>query len=714
MVHRFPSSETPKKRFLTTRSFSLWVGVLAKEFPLPEGKIVRTIEGGPGSLKKLLLDLKKYFFDGYISTKLERDDSVIMGYILLRQGKPSKFLHLEGGTDVHGEESLKKIWANSYHEDCEIALHAKIDLDEVETLMEEGVEKKDPRFEELKEKLDAWNKAGYEVSPLVKFLDGDVEKALEMFEDYEKRISRLDEVRTRLEGLETEKFRFDIEELESRLYDPNALSEILTDLKILEDRIGLEMDKPEAVAEEVEPEPLPTEAEEVEEATAEDQPKSADEVYEMILKTQTEADEAKVSVTEEEMERDERTNLISHFIFDGFVVGPSNRFAYAACLAVARTPFKAYNPLFVTSGPGLGKTHLLSAIGNFIAEKDKDASVLYLTTERFSNEYRQAVKEGTINDFRKRYRKVDVFLMDDAQFLEEKEDVQEELFHTFNALYESNRQIALTSDRPPKEIPNLQDRLVSRFEAGLVADIQPPEMRTRIAILRRKAREMGVEVDGDVLSLIATLVTDNIRELEGALNRVVAFSSLMDIAITEAMAREVLKDLISEEDQMKWETKVEETVHDLKGGRTYLVEEERPMNCFKLLQGSLKGDRNGLVITRTNPNRVREKMNIRKGRIIWLTDRDSTTEETISPTLERLVFVIEEFIEESKEGPILLDGLEYLISNNSFESVLRFLRQLIDEVSESACVLLVSTSPKTLKERELKILERETETISFL
>ncbi len=687
---------------------------MAKEFPLPEGKIVRTIEGGPGSLKKLLLDLKKYFFDGYISTKLERDDSVIMGYILLRQGKPSKFLHLEGGTDVHGEESLKKIWADSYHEDCEIALHAKIDLDEVETLMEEGVEKKDPRFEELKEKLDAWNKAGYEVSPLVKFLDGDIEKALEMFEDYEKRISRLDEVRTRLEGLETEKFRFDIEELESRLYDPNALSEILTDLKILEDRIGLEMDKPEAAAEEVEPEPLPTEVEEVEEATAEDQPKSADEVYEMILKTQTEADEAKASVTEEEMERDERTNLISHFIFDGFVVGPSNRFAYAACLAVARTPFKAYNPLFVTSGPGLGKTHLLSAIGNFIAEKDKDASVLYLTTERFSNEYRQAVKEGTINDFRKRYRKVDVFLMDDAQFLEEKEDVQEELFHTFNALYESNRQIALTSDRPPKEIPNLQDRLVSRFEAGLVADIQPPEMRTRIAILRRKAREMGVEVDGDVLSLIATLVTDNIRELEGALNRVVAFSSLMDIAITEAMAREVLKDLISEEDQMKWETKVEETVHDLKGGRTYLVEEERPMNCFKLLQGSLKGDRNGLVITRTNPNRVREKMNIRKGRIIWLTDRDSTTEETISPTLERLVFVIEEFIEESKEGPILLDGLEYLISNNSFESVLRFLRQLIDEVSESACVLLVSTSPKTLKERELKILERETETISFL
>jgi len=255
---------------------------------------------------------------------------------------------------------------------------------------------------------------------------------------------------------------------------------------------------------------------------------------------------------------------------------------------------------------------------------------------------------------------------------------------------------------------------VSRFEAGLIADIQSPEMRTRIAILRRKAREMGVDVSGDVLSLVATLVTENIRELEGALNRVIAFSSLMEIPITEAMARDVLKDLITEEDQVKWEAKVKETLRELKEGRTYLVQEERPQNCFKLLHASLKTTKNGLVITRTNPNRAREKMNLRQERIIWLTDRESDTEETISPVLERLVFIIEEFIELKKTGSILLDGLEYLISNNSFESVLRFLRQLVDEVSESSCILLISTSPKTLKERELKILERETETISFL
>jgi chromosomal replication initiator protein DnaA len=685
---------------------------LARKFPLPEGKIVRTVEGGPGSLKKLLLDLKKYYFDGYVSTSLSKKKSKMLGYILLRGGKPTNFLHIEGEQDTHGEESLKKIWADSYRKECEIGLHAKVDLEDLAQVMESGVEEKDPRVQELQEKLEAWKKSDYALGDLETLLDGDIDAAVETFVDYEKRISRLEKIRTKVEGLETEKFKLDVEELQSRLNDPASLREILTDLKILEDRVSMEKEGAEAEDE------TPGEVAEADieaEAPTEEVESGAEDVYEMILKQQDKvADVTGDVLADEDMERDERTNLISHFVFDGFVVGPSNRFAYAACLAVARTPYKAYNPLFVTSGPGLGKTHLISAIGNFISEKDKKSNVLYLTTERFSNEYRQALKDGTLAKFRKRYRNVDVFLLDDAQFLEEREDVQEELFHTFNALYESNKQIALTSDRPPKEIPNLQDRLVSRFEAGLIADIQPPEMRTRIAILRRKAREMGVDVSGDVLSLIATLVTDNIRELEGALNRVMAFSSLMDIQITESMAREVLKELISEEDQVKWDAKVEETVHDLKGGRTYLVEEERPQNCFKLLQGSLKGANNGLVITRTNPNRAREKFNIRKGRIIWLTDRDSTTEETLPPVLERLVYVIEEFIGEEEVGTILLDGLEYLISNNSFESVLRFLRQLIDEVSESKCVLLISTSPKTLKERELKILERETETISFL
>jgi chromosomal replication initiator protein DnaA len=699
------------------RLFSTWVGVLAKKFTLPEGKIVRTIEGGPGSLKKLLLDLKKYLFDGYVSTLIEQEDTASKGYVVLKGGKPVSFLHVEGAERSRGEESLKKIWADSYRKECDIKLHAKVEVEDLIRLVDEGVEEGDPRFQELQEKMETWKESGYKVAELKSSFAEDIEAAQKVFADYEQRISRLQEIGQRLQTLETKKFKMDIEEIESRLSDPSALPEIEGDLAVLADRIAMERERTREAEAEVEPEIQPeAEVEEPSEAGEEEVEERADKVYEMILKHRSKAGEIAEAeeLAEEDLERDERTNLIPHFVFDGFVVGPSNRFAYAACLAVARTPYKAYNPLFVTSGPGLGKTHLLNAIGNFIVEKNPNADVLYLTTEGFTNAFRQAVKDGTLNEFRQRYRSVDVFLLDDAHFLEGKADVQEELFHNFNALYEGNKQIALTSDRPPKEIPDLQDRLVSRFEAGLIADIQPPEMRTRIAILRRKAREMGVDVGGDVLSLIATLVMDNIRELEGSLNRVIAFSSLMDIPITEVMAREILKDLISEEDHVKWEVKVEESLKDLKAGRTYLVEEERPLNCFKLFRGSLGAGKHGTVITRSNPKRAREKYDLRRGRIIWLTDRDSSTEETIPPVLERLVFVIEEFIREEEKGTILLDGLEYLISNNSFEAVLRFLRQLVDEISESKCILLVSSSPKTLKERELKILERETETISFL
>ncbi|MFQ6059773.1 MAG: DnaA ATPase domain-containing protein [Thermoplasmata archaeon] len=685
---------------------------MAKKFTLPEGKIVRTIVGGPGSLKKLLLDLKKYLFDGYVSTLLDLRGSISEGYIILRGGKPTTFLHIEEGERSRGEESLKKIWADSYREECTIRLHAKIDVEEIVRLIEEGPEKRDPRFLELQRRMEEWRAAGYKVTELESILAGDIESAEEKFADYEQRIARLEEIRERLRTLKTEKFKLDIEEIQSRLSDPASLAEIEGDMAVLEDRIRMEMERTREVPVQEEPEVVEEETRKIAEEEIEER---ADKVYEMILKHRSKTGAAQAEgVAEEIVERDERTNLIPHFVFDGFVVGPSNRFAYAACLAVARTPYKAYNPLFVTSGPGLGKTHLLNAIGNFIVERDKNANVLYLTTEGFTNAYRQAVKNGTLDEFRRRYRNVEVFLLDDAHFLQGKGDVQEELFHTFNALYEANKQIALTSDRPPKEIPDLESRLVSRFEAGLIADIQPPEMRTRIAILRRKAREMGVDVGSDVLSLIATLVTDNIRELEGALNRVIAFSSLMDIPITEVMAREVLKDLISEEETVKWEAKVQKSLKELKPGRTYLVEEERPLNCFKLFRGSLGAGKRGTVITRTNPKRAREKFNLRRGRIIWLTDRESATEETIPPVLERLIFIIEEFIREEEEGTMLLDGLEYLISNNSFEAVLRFLRQLVDEISESRCILLVSSSPKTLKERELKILERETETISFL
>ncbi|UCD91657.1 MAG: ATP-binding protein [Methanobacteriota archaeon] len=403
---------------------------MAKKFKLPEGKIVRTIEGGPGSLKKLLLDLKKYSFDGYVSTSMEQTDATTEGYVVIKAGKPHTFLHISKDDQTRGEESLKKIWADSYRKGCVIKLHAKVEVEALTNLIEKGEEKRDPRFQELEEKMEAWKSDGYLVTELETSLMGDIERAEESFADYEERITRLEEIKEKLKSLETEKFKLDIEEIESRLNDPASLREIEGDIVILEDRISMEKEKPTEEAAEAEAEPEPeVEIEEETEVAEKDVDTKADEVYEMILRHRSKTGELDAEMpSDEEMERDERTNLIPHFVFDSFVVGPSNRFAYAACLAVARTPYKAYNPLFVTSGPGLGKTHLISAIGNFIVEKNPKGNVLYLTTESFSNAYKQAVKDGTLNEFRKLYRNVDVFLLDDAQFLEGRMDVQEELF----------------------------------------------------------------------------------------------------------------------------------------------------------------------------------------------------------------------------------------------------------------------------------------------
>jgi chromosomal replication initiator protein len=232
------------------------------------------------------------------------------------------------------------------------------------------------------------------------------------------------------------------------------------------------------------------------------------------------------------------------YTFDSFVIGSSNRFAHAAALAVAEAPAQAYNPLFIYGGTGLGKTHLLQAIAQYVSEHQSELSVRYVTSETFMNDFINALRDKRIEGFKQRYRTYDLLLIDDIQFFEHKERIQEEFFHTFNSIYEAGGQIVISSDRPPREISTLEERLRSRFEWGLITDIQPPDLETRIAILRKKVMADRIHIpDPKVLEFIAGRISSNIRELEGALTRVVAFSSLTGRPMTEDLAQDVLKDV---------------------------------------------------------------------------------------------------------------------------------------------------------------------------
>ena len=233
------------------------------------------------------------------------------------------------------------------------------------------------------------------------------------------------------------------------------------------------------------------------------------------------------------------------YTFKSFVVGAGNQFAHAACMAVAEQPAKAYNPLFLYGGVGLGKTHLLNAIGNHVAERS-DLRIAYLTTEQFTNEVINSIRYDKMMDLRKRYRNIDMLMIDDIQFLAGKERTQEEFFHTFNTLYEARKQIVLSSDRFPKDMPDIEERLRSRFEWGLIADLQPPDVETRIAILRKKSEDERISLPEEVIHFLANTMKNNIRELEGSLVRLGAYSSLTGQVITLDMAKNVLRDLIGD------------------------------------------------------------------------------------------------------------------------------------------------------------------------
>lgn len=279
--------------------------------------------------------------------------------------------------------------------------------------------------------------------------------------------------------------------------------------------------------------------------------------------------------TEHKIKQKKKTFLHDEFTFDAFVVGDNNKFAYAAATAVANAPGREYNPLFIYGGVGLGKTHLLQATGNRVYKLYPNLNILYTQTEEFLNEMIKSIQEHSTVDFKKKYREIDLLLMDDIHFLSGKERLQEEFFHTFNSLFEARKQIVITSDRPPKEIPDLEERLISRFHWGLMVDLQPPDFETRLAILRSKTEENGIHIDDKILKYIASNVKSNIRELEGCLIKLLAHSSIYKTDIDIELTKRVLGDLLTEKEKKVTPEKIIKNVsnyidipeEDIKGNR---------------------------------------------------------------------------------------------------------------------------------------------------
>lgn len=269
----------------------------------------------------------------------------------------------------------------------------------------------------------------------------------------------------------------------------------------------------------------------------------AGKVYNISILSDEEKEDDKTTIKINNAPKDKNGILNPKYTFSTFVIGKSNELAHAAALATAENPGNAYNPLFLYGGVGLGKTHLMHAIGNYVLTQNEDAKVLYITTEKFTNELIQSIQNNQTEEFRSKYRNIDVLLIDDIQFLMSKERSQEEFFHTFNELYENHKQIVICSDRPPKDINPLEDRLKSRFEWGLIADIGKPDYETRYAILRKKSELEHISIDEAILSTIALKVESNIRELEGILNKIIALASLTNSEITMQLAENAISDL---------------------------------------------------------------------------------------------------------------------------------------------------------------------------
>ena len=682
----------------------------------------------------MLDDVRKFGFSGYLKSSFSTPAGSAEGIVGFNSGEPAITVYVYHRASAserlyQGPKAAEFIWEDSVNPECSLSLHSRVSIPDLEKKFSEAkvgrveimppsslaapkgvgeVQRLAGKEDVAAQRILAWAKEGYNVSNLVRLYLTDPSAATRALPYFEANIQRLQSLEEVLELLDTDGYEREAESLERRMHDPERLLDLEGELEELRRRIeGYEVGKAE---EEI--------RQSLERKIVDEK---IDSVYDLILQYHRqqsgEAEVAKCEVCGSRLMADGTCAQCStaftkpgfgralnpRFTFEAFVSGPSNRFAEAAAKAVAESPGRSYNPLFIYSKSGLGKTHLMQAIGNKLASSGK--TVTYSPTDVFEAELISSVTNNSLDEMRRAYRGSDAFLLDDVQFLAGKERIQEELFQAFTEFLERGGQVVLAADRLPKEIPSLSERLVSRFESGLVADIQPCDFETRRAILERRVANEKLDVPPEVLVFIADVCKDNVRQLEGGLNRVVAFSSLMHAAVTISLAQEILK---QEERNAKRQLapKVE-----LVSGKSYLLEELKPDLAHRLFVGKVKEGRTGLAIVRGHPRTLRQRLEKVDADILWLTDKESKEEATIPPSLERIMVTVEEFMEDSPKAVILIDDVQYLISNNAFEGLARFVRTLVDEVSERDAIFILSIDPEGLKQQERSVIEREMEVV---
>jgi chromosomal replication initiator protein DnaA len=726
---------------------------MVTDLRIPEGIIVRTAKGGPDSLKAILADLKQYSFSGYLKVRLEKDIMSSIGYVVVEHGTPAMAIYefekskpRELKRIYTGERSLRFILEDSQDRASVIEIHSRVAKEEFERRFpdatigqgkpatkepvsgarERGVSPAEDEDEEeeqadpSKERIDEWRRKGFVVDPLVEALEQGQEDFDKAAEEFEKDLQKLTQFEMILNNFPVVGHEQEIAEIRSKLNDPSRVAEIESDIEFLQEKVRRRIQKRKAEEESIK--------EEMEKKKREEK---AGDVYDLILRYQAEPD-ADVAEKGETCPRcggplddkgacdrcsaEETTippyakTLAKEMTFEHFVVGPGSKFPYTVAAAVAAGSGSQYNPLLILGGSGLGKTHLLSAIGIKLSEIIPDAKLLYLPSDRVVEAFDRAKKDvALMRKIRDDLRGADLVLVDDMQFLAASQTTQDELVKIIDYLVDEDKQVVLASDRLPAQVPGLSDRFIARIQKGLTVDLQPPDMDTRVKILKIKSAEKKLKLGDDLISYIAERVTANVRELESTLNKIVAFSSIMKMEIDLNLVSDILKPLTPVQETRK------EIMKEVKvyAGHCYLIEEEKPMYSNVLLaRKMMEDDFRGLVITRMNPKRIRDEFEDQP-EILWLTDKDSSKEKTIPPSLEMIIHTIQRFMEDDKPGMVVVDGIQYLISSTNFDAVLRFLRTLIDEMSESKCILALSLSPETLLPQEVSILEREMEALNL-